>query len=629
MKEKILKIFAAFLALALCIAFGMSLTMYTKPMEDVSLDLSLMAEDGAGPEDYDDKGWFVFTQKGDIVTELEPDNFGGFLGTEPGETFYYSRILEEELDSPTLQFWPINRTFSIWLDETLIYTDHPELDNRIGYLTLPMNEWDRTDTITISLPLDYQGKTLTIAQSTPEISDVFSETVYPAGIRLYCGYAYESELIAESFQTSIAATLLFLIGVILLILMVQNLDLSMICLSLIAFLGMVYILIETSFFYTYFETTSNTHDYRIYMISVAALLLFLTLRAEKHRKISFGLIAVYIITTEIIHGQMPQYDYFTLGNGNLRFFLYQLPDWLAFLGLVSTIIFSILFWRKESYFYQIFCWLAPAAVLLCWICQFLTDPQETLFQLNTNLQSGSITYICYRILLPVAVVTILTAIIDALKTEVDRRAEKQLLENQQELTLASYKNLRRQNEEVMMIRHDMMKHFHALHGLSTEEQVQSYLEEIIGQNQEIRPVVETGNNMLDIILNSKIAAAADTNIKVNILKASAPAQLPLADADLCSLLMNIMDNAITAAAHSTAKQPWIRLDIHEKNDYLVIICENSANIRNTEKVAKKETVQKHGLGLKIVKGITERYHGLFETASDTNYYKIQVVLPLL
>ena len=228
-----------------------------------------------------------------------------------------------------------------------------------------------------------------------------------------------------------------------------------------------------------------------------------------------------------------------------------------------------------------------------------------------------------------AVVTILTAIIDALKTEVDRRAEKQLLENQQELTLASYKNLRRQNEEVMMIRHDMMKHFHALHSLSTEEQVQSYLEEIIGQNQEIRPVIQTGNNMLDIILNSKIATAADANIKVDILKAAAPAKLPLADADLCSLLMNIMDNAITAAARSDAKQPWIRLDIHEKNDYLVIVCENSANVRNTKKVTKKETVQKHGLGLKIVKGITERYHGLFETASDADHYKIQVVLPLL
>lgn len=53
----------------------------------------------------------------------------------------------------------------------LIYTDCPELDNRIGYLQLPYLDYDREDPLLVTLPLDYAGKTLTIAQSTePEMS---------------------------------------------------------------------------------------------------------------------------------------------------------------------------------------------------------------------------------------------------------------------------------------------------------------------------------------------------------------------------------------------------------------------------------------------------------------------------
>lgn len=51
-----------------------------------------------------------------------------------------------------MQLHPIEYCFSVWLDETLIYTDSPELDNRIGYVSLPMNEWYRADPIVIRLP---------------------------------------------------------------------------------------------------------------------------------------------------------------------------------------------------------------------------------------------------------------------------------------------------------------------------------------------------------------------------------------------------------------------------------------------------------------------------------------------
>ena len=97
------------------------------------------------------------------MTELAPDGFGGFNRLEePGQTFYFSRVLTEEVDSPTLRLDAGDRTFAVFLDGVLLYTDCPELDNRIGYLRLPSLDWYREEPLLVTLPLDYEGKTLTV-----------------------------------------------------------------------------------------------------------------------------------------------------------------------------------------------------------------------------------------------------------------------------------------------------------------------------------------------------------------------------------------------------------------------------------------------------------------------------------
>ena len=108
---------------------------------------------------------------------------------------------------------------AVFLDGALIYTDCPELNNRIGDLRLPMLEWYREEPVLVTLPENYQGKTLTIAQSTDPSGGELAEpttTVWPCAVTLYCGYAYESALVAESFQTAVPAALAFAAGTLLL-----------------------------------------------------------------------------------------------------------------------------------------------------------------------------------------------------------------------------------------------------------------------------------------------------------------------------------------------------------------------------------------------------------------------------
>lgn len=156
MKKRIWQYAPGIIALLLALLCTGALMIYVRPMEDVSLDLSLAPqEDGLliDPEKFDSKGWTVYTQEGETKNELTPNGFGGYSGLELGQTFYLSRVMNEELDSPTLQLGAAEWCFSVWLDDTLIYTDCPELDNRIGYLRQPMNDWYRDEPILISLPV--------------------------------------------------------------------------------------------------------------------------------------------------------------------------------------------------------------------------------------------------------------------------------------------------------------------------------------------------------------------------------------------------------------------------------------------------------------------------------------------
>lgn len=610
---------------ALCAAFGAALGVFWDPMSDQIYDFSMQYWEGeAVPEDwvYDQKGWTVFTQEGGRRRELTPNGWGGFSALEyPGQTVYFSRTMTEDLDSPSLRLDGGDRTFSVFLDDALIYTDCPELDNRIGSLRLPVLDYYRDDVL-LTLPQGYMGKTLTIAQSGE--SEIEGGAVYPSIVTLSCGYADESRLIAESFQTAVPASLAFAAGAALLALALWRaargkLDVTLLCGALAAFLYEGSQMSGPSFFLQYFGPSDiNYLPTLCRELTLVNLLCLLAYKFTGWRRVPLWAAAAGMgasTLTEFVLLSMGKYVSFL----DTAFFLFAIVGLLAALGL------GLWEWKRGSRFYAVFCPVAAGGTALVSTMALVSSAAAGgLGKAGQQLALGAFGYFLWPLVPAFMAAAFLAAVVQMVSEELAARTEARLLAQQGKMSRQSYEAMRRQNQEVMLLRHDMARHYKVLRQMTAEPQVAGYLDELIGENEKIRPVIQSGNETLDIILNSKLGEAAGHGIATEAIRARAPESLPLSDAELCSLVMNIMDNAIEAASAPGLERRHIRLDLHVENSFFVFTCENSCTLE----WAQKESAPGHGLGRSVIRRIAERYGNLLNTEYGDGYYKVSVLLPL-
>lgn len=621
---------AMVVSLILCCIIAWGLVCRTLPVrENQSYNLSLRWEGEAMPEgwEYDQKGWSVFTQQGDTPVLLNPDGFGGFGGDiQPGQTFYFSRVLKENLTgAPILQLNTYEENVAVFLDGQLIYTTCPEQEGRIGYLTLTCRQEPSTAVLTVSLPGDCQGKTLTIAQSTASAWDM--PKVWPVTVSLIFQDVYESELLAEILRTTVPTVALLLGSLALMLLFLgqlrhNNRDLGLLFEALSLLLWMAVILLQSSFLRSYAGLTPVDWVELCKGLSLTALLAFLTSRAGRFRRGFWVLTGLAGLSCLLCPWLDLRYE--ALTSDYLTFLRFTLPQMTQFFGLCTILVCAWVCWRKEQRFYTFFAPISLIAVCLLLLAAAAKEGKLLVQQLVLAVRYQTPAYFLWPLNLGTLAASILALGLELWEQELERRARARLISEHSELAMSHYESLRAQNEHVMMLLHDMNKHFTMLRQMTGEDRTRRYLDELLRQNEKIRPVIQSGNDMLDVILNGKLTQAINAGVRIELVRIHAPKKLPLTDTELCSLMMNLMDNAVAGVLDSHAQEPFIKLDMHTKNSFFVFFLENSAR----KQKEKKKPMPEHGLGLKIVGQIVERCNGLLETEQDEKSYRVTLALPL-
>ena len=153
----------------------------------------------------------------------------------------------------------------------------------------------------------------------------------------------------------------------------------------------------------------------------------------------------------------------------------------------------------------------------------------------------------------------------------DYKEKNMVINIRNDLLEKSYENIQRiykDNEHVM---HDFKNHLAIISNYierSENSKALEYIENIVQSFRKIENTVWSEIEIVDIILNCKISEAEANHIKMDIDVMVAPSKV--SDVDFCTILSNLLDNAIEAAVKDVEENRYIKLTMKSINNMLSI-----------------------------------------------------------
>ena len=258
------------------------------------------------------------------------------------------------------------------------------------------------------------------------------------------------------------------------------------------------------------------------------------------------------------------------------------------------------------------------------------DPMnEKSFSLNARNELGP----ALHALAVVAIVLVVQHLCTRLILENERNLVRLTLESEGTGEVMMARQVSRTEEELRRYRHETVNHLNTLSALLSGEkleQAQALIREMTSAPRPTGDDFHSGNPLVDAIFSQKSTLCRELGIEFSA-DLVLTEKLPLTDAELSSLLGNLLNNAIEAARQ--CETPFVRARVYPARDYLCIEVVNRADEKklreNPSMVTTKDHPELHGIGLKVVREIAQRYQGMasFET-SGTDQFVAQVMIHL-
>lgn len=210
---------------------------------------------------------------------------------------------------------------------------------------------------------------------------------------------------------------------------------------------------------------------------------------------------------------------------------------------------------------------------------------------------------------------------------VDGFVAKRQLDEQRKLQKQHYLSLMEQQKSLRNWKHDMVNHLLTLSLLAEEDtgKAKTYLHALTEQIQRVQPVGYCENQIADAVLSCKAAEAAARQVRFSV-EALLSESVAIDDLDLMSLLSNLIDNGLDAAALGT--DPFVDVHLREQAGTVTLRVRNALaphTVPDLTRTSKPDN-RAHGLGLHIIRGICKKYHGTFSSQQQGDVFEIRVLL---
>ncbi len=233
----------------------------------------------------------------------------------------------------------------------------------------------------------------------------------------------------------------------------------------------------------------------------------------------------------------------------------------------------------------------------------------------------------------VLITMILCAVFVCLKRVLYNMIDRRIERFQSELIEKQVREIENMYRQVRGWRHDYRNHIQNMKIQLADGnygKLNEYLDSLACDLDTVDTVIKTGNVMADAILNSKLAAAEKINVRLNV-KANVPEHLKMTDVELCSVLGNMLDNAIEACSSLPENERFMRVYIGKLKGQLYLSVQNSAGKVRKEKgayISTKSDSKEHGYGLFRIDRIAKKYGGYVNRQNEEGVFAAEIMIPL-
>ncbi|MDO5146514.1 MAG: GHKL domain-containing protein [Eubacteriales bacterium] len=210
----------------------------------------------------------------------------------------------------------------------------------------------------------------------------------------------------------------------------------------------------------------------------------------------------------------------------------------------------------------------------------------------------------------------------------DTMTQAATAELQAKYAIAQYESVCQSVKSVRQLKHDIQHHFRTVATLlqqKKEEEAERYLAGLTDMAGELRPFAYCKDHVADITIGwyAEQFAARSIPFQVDVEIPGLPAE---ANADICCVLSNALQNALEGSSHVSSPQVW--LWARPKGAALRIRVENKCcqEKLDTDHFSTSKKEKGHGLGLSSIKAAAQRCDGFFQVQVSQDVFQLIVVL---
>lgn len=386
----------------------------------------------------------------------------------------------------------------------------------------------------------------------------------------------------------------------------------------VCFLSYMLYFLFTSFVYIKWDIPVLTMTVNIVTIFIATMNYE---SALKKKIVSVAFIYIFMLVPEVLISALTGYFNFpVLSEG-------------YYSNISGLLIVRILTYLEALIFYNIKVLKKRQSVGgILWIATIFI-PVSTLFLKVILIDSGtpSQSSVIISILIILFINLITFYLYDSLSASYMQKTKATILEKEKEMYYTQCLMMQESTENLQKFRHDINNQFISMQQLIKSKKYDELEHQILNLSEQLnikKMYSSTGNIAVDSIINYKFNSLTEQSIEIDT-KIAVPEMLNIEINDIVSLIGNILDNAIYALKEAGLPKKLYfkliysrgRIIIKESNNYKTEI-----KYINGEIVSSKQNSSEHGMGLKNIEKIVNKYNGYMEINHTNNVFTLNIIM---